>query len=79
MVLAKRSKCIHKIYSRCRKRGHSSCEAKPLESALVATEEAMDHYGFGACGPRGFYGGSLPHLELEAALAKALGTDAAIT
>jgi len=53
--------------------------ASPLEEALIATEETMDHYGFGACGPRGFYGGSLPHLEVEAALAEFLGTEAAIT
>lgn len=53
--------------------------ASPLEAALVATEQTMDHYGFGACGPRGFYGGSLPHLEVEAALAEFLGMEAAIT
>eukprot|EP00438_Fugacium_kawagutii_P011652 Skav217240 [mRNA] locus=scaffold110:174618:187868:+ [translate_table: standard] len=53
--------------------------ASPLEAALTATEETMDHYGFGACGPRGFYGGSLPHLEVEAAVAEFLGMEAAIT
>jgi len=53
--------------------------ASPLEAALVATEETMDHYGFGACGPRGFYGGSLPHLEVEQAIANFLGMEAAIT
>ena len=38
----------------------------------------MDHYGFGACGPRGFYGGALPHLELETVIAKHLGCESAI-
>jgi len=52
--------------------------AKPLKAAQKATEDTMDTYGFGACGPRGFYGGSLPHLEVEAAIAKFLGTDSAI-
>ncbi|CAJ1348955.1 unnamed protein product [Effrenium voratum] len=53
--------------------------AEPLEAACKATEETMDHYGFGACGPRGFYGGSLPHLDVEAALSEFLGTEACIT
>jgi len=52
--------------------------AKPLKLAQKATEDAMDVYGFGACGPRGFYGGSMLHLELEAALASFLGMDSAI-
>ena len=52
--------------------------ASPLEAAFEATEAAMDHYGFGACGPRGFYGGALPHLELETALANYLGCESAI-
>ena len=52
--------------------------ASPLEAAFQATEATMDHYGFGACGPRGFYGGSLPHLELETVIAKHLGCESAI-
>lgn len=43
-----------------------------------ATEATMAEYGFGACGPRGFYGGTMPHLNLEKALCKFLGTEAAI-
>jgi len=52
--------------------------ASPLEAAFQATEATMDHYGFGACGPRGFYGGALPHLELETVIAKHLGCESAI-
>jgi len=52
--------------------------ASPLKSAQKATEDTMDVYGFGACGPRGFYGTSMPHLELEGALAKFLGMEASI-
>ena len=52
--------------------------AKPLEAAFQATEATMDTYGFGACGPRGFYGGALPHLELESVLARHLGCESAI-
>ena len=52
--------------------------ASPLEAALEATEATMDHYGFGACGPRGFYGGTLPHVELETSLANYLGCESAI-
>jgi len=44
-----------------------------------AAESTLSCYGFGACGPRGFYGGSRPHLDLEVAIAKSLGVQAAIT
>lgn len=50
----------------------------PLKAAQSAVEECMKLYGFGACGPRGFYGGSLPHFEVEATVAKVLDVDAAI-
>jgi len=52
--------------------------AKPAKASHEAMEATMDHYGFGACGPRGFYGTSRPHLELEAKLASFLKTEAAI-
>jgi 7-keto-8-aminopelargonate synthetase-like enzyme len=52
--------------------------ATPLKAAQAAVEECMKIYGFGACGPRGFYGGSLPHLEVEASIAKVLGAESAI-
>lgn len=51
---------------------------RPLGAAQEATFAAMKRYGFGACGPRGFYGGTLPHLQLETAIAKFLGHEAAI-
>jgi 7-keto-8-aminopelargonate synthetase-like enzyme len=52
--------------------------AKPLASAQEAAKETLDRYGFGACGPRGFYGSTKPHLQLEATLASRLGTESAI-
>jgi serine palmitoyltransferase len=55
-----------------------SFAAKPLKPAQDATNRTMDVYGFGACGPRGFYGTSMPHLDLEASIAKFLGVDASI-
>eukprot|EP00933_Yihiella_yeosuensis_P084694 TRINITY_DN9930_c1_g1_i1.p1 TRINITY_DN9930_c1_g1~~TRINITY_DN9930_c1_g1_i1.p1 ORF type:complete len:1108 (-),score=292.69 TRINITY_DN9930_c1_g1_i1:139-3462(-) len=52
--------------------------AKPLKEMHEATNKTMDQYGFGACGPRGFYGSSMPHLHLEASIAKFLGVDSSI-
>lgn len=52
--------------------------SQPLDKAHRAMEATIDAYGFGACGPRGFYGTTKPHLELEAALARFLGVDSAI-
>eukprot|EP00928_Gymnodinium_smaydae_P039374 TRINITY_DN26912_c0_g1_i1.p1 TRINITY_DN26912_c0_g1~~TRINITY_DN26912_c0_g1_i1.p1 ORF type:complete len:1089 (-),score=227.97 TRINITY_DN26912_c0_g1_i1:230-3496(-) len=52
--------------------------AKPSEATKRAIETTMDTYGFGACGPRGFYGGTMPHYELEWAIASFLKTDNAI-
>lgn len=51
---------------------------EPLEATKKATEETIDAYGFGACGPRGFYGTTRPHLSLEAKVAEFLGTESAI-
>lgn len=51
---------------------------RPLEAAQQATNATVDTYGFGACGPRGFYGTTRPHMSLEADLAKLLGTESAI-
>ena len=36
---------------------------------------ALDKYGCGSCGPRGFYGTIDVHLEFEAKLAKFMGTE----
>ncbi|KAI8851862.1 pyridoxal phosphate-dependent transferase [Chytridium lagenaria] len=40
--------------------------------------EALRKYGVGSCGPPGFYGTIDVHMELEAALARYVGTEAAI-
>lgn len=50
----------------------------PTPAVQKATEATMAVFGFGACGPRGFYGTTVPHLEMEAALAKFLGLEACI-
>eukprot|EP00929_Paragymnodinium_shiwhaense_P102863 TRINITY_DN6608_c0_g1_i1.p1 TRINITY_DN6608_c0_g1~~TRINITY_DN6608_c0_g1_i1.p1 ORF type:complete len:1106 (+),score=262.52 TRINITY_DN6608_c0_g1_i1:101-3418(+) len=52
--------------------------AKPSETAQRAIASTMDTYGFGACGPRGFYGTTKPHLELEQSIKDFLGVDSAI-
>jgi 7-keto-8-aminopelargonate synthetase-like enzyme len=40
------------------------------ESVKQAARDALDHYGCGSCGPRGFYGTIDEHLTLESAIAK---------
>lgn len=45
----------------------------------VAATETLKQYTVGSCGPRGFYGTTLPHLELEDALASFMGTAESIT
>jgi len=52
--------------------------SQPLDVAQQAAEATLDLYGFGACGPRGFYGTTKPHLEVEEAIAMHLGVEAAI-
>jgi len=37
--------------------------------------ECTNHFGVGACGPRGFYGSFDTHMELEKTIAKYWGTD----
>lgn len=39
-----------------------------------AAKTALDKYGCGSCGPRGFYGTIDQHLLFETALAKFMGT-----
>lgn len=51
---------------------------QPFPEAAEAISKAMDVYGFGACGPRGFYGTSKLHLELEERVAEHLGCDDAL-
>jgi len=52
--------------------------ANPLKAAQKAMEDTMDSYGFGACGPRGFYGTTRPHLALESKIADFLSMEASI-
>lgn len=40
-----------------------------------AAKEALEKYGCGSCGPRGFYGTIDVHLEFEAKIAKFMGTE----
>lgn len=37
--------------------------------------DALDYYGCGSCGPRGFYGTIDQHLMFEEAIAKFMGTE----
>lgn len=53
-----------------------SMSANPI--VKEASRAALNKYGCGSCGPRGFYGTIDVHLELEAAMAKFTGTEGAI-
>lgn len=49
------------------------------DSELKSTARtALEKYGCGSCGPRGFYGTIDQHLFLEEALAKFMGTEVLI-
>eukprot|EP00607_Mallomonas_marina_P004143 CAMPEP_0182426370 /NCGR_PEP_ID=MMETSP1167-20130531/12845_1 /TAXON_ID=2988 /ORGANISM="Mallomonas Sp, Strain CCMP3275" /LENGTH=405 /DNA_ID=CAMNT_0024607733 /DNA_START=397 /DNA_END=1614 /DNA_ORIENTATION=+ len=50
-----------------------------LEAVKVASREALEFYGCGSCGPRGFYGTIDQHLKLEAAIANFMRTPEAIS
>ena len=50
--------------------------APPVKAAALAT---LDEYTVGSCGPRGFYGTTRKHLELETALSTFLGTPETIS
>jgi len=49
--------------------------SNPIKKASV---EALERYGVGACGPRGFYGTIDPHLKLEEAFTEFMGSEGAI-
>ena len=49
-----------------------------FDEAKEAAKEALFKYGCGSCGPRGFYGTIDVHLDLEAAVAKFLGTEVSV-
>lgn len=44
-----------------------------------ASKDALDYYGCGSCGPRGFYGTIDQHIHFENAIAKFMGTQEAIS
>jgi serine palmitoyltransferase len=44
-----------------------------------ASKEALDFYGCGSCGPRGFYGTIDQHLNFEYAIAKVMLVPATLT
>mmetsp|Transcript_23946 Transcript_23946/g.61455 ORF Transcript_23946/g.61455 Transcript_23946/m.61455 type:complete len:496 (+) Transcript_23946:125-1612(+) len=44
----------------------------------AACEDTLNKYGCGSCGPRGFYGTIDVHLQLEAEIARFMGTEEAI-
>lgn len=48
------------------------------ETVRKAAKETIDHYGFGSCGPRGFYGTFDVNLKFEDKIAEFCGTEAAI-
>jgi serine palmitoyltransferase len=48
-------------------------------SLKTAASNALDKYGCGSCGPRGFYGTIDQHLMIERAVADYMGTDEAIS
>lgn len=47
-------------------------------SVKEVAKAAMDEYTLGSCGPRGFYGTTKLHLDLEGAIAQFMGTSEAI-
>lgn len=51
---------------------------RPLHPVKVASLEALDRYGCGSCGPRGFYGTIDVHLHIEKNIATFLHTEDAI-
>ena len=48
------------------------------ENVKKAANDALDKYGCGSCGPRGFYGTIDQHLILEGDLAKFMGTQVSL-
>lgn len=44
-----------------------------------AARKTLEEYSLGSCGPRGFYGTTLKHLEMESCIASFMGTTESIT
>ena len=55
-----------------------SVKDRPLHPVKVASLEALDRYGCGSCGPRGFYGTIDVHLHIEKDISTFLHTEDAI-
>jgi serine palmitoyltransferase len=49
-----------------------------FESVKASVQAALEKYGCGSCGPRGFYGTIDVHLEFEQAIAEFMGQEEAI-
>jgi serine palmitoyltransferase len=49
-----------------------------FKSVKASIQAALDKYGCGSCGPRGFYGTIDVHLDFETEIAKFMGTEEAI-
>jgi len=58
--------------------GLSSTEEPKVRVVKEAARAALDRYGCGSCGPRGFYGTIDVHLQLEQQMADFCGTEQAI-
>ena len=58
--------------------GYDFLGMSQLESIREKCKECLVQYGCGSCGPRGFYGTSDKHLELETALAGFFNAEEAI-
>lgn len=52
--------------------------ARPPPAITAAAIEKLKEVGCGTCGPRGFYGTTTDHLQLEKTIADFLGTECAI-
>lgn len=46
---------------------------------VAAATSTLEEYSLGSCGPRGFYGTTIKHLDLEQELAVFMGTEESIT
>ena len=62
-----------------RKHDHLSLMTHPLTNVVKKAHMAIDHYGCGTCGPRGFYGTTPLHLDVEKHMAEFLGQEACIS
>ena len=51
---------------------------KPPAFLLDMCDKYLQSHGFGTCGPRGFYGTTMEHLDLEKQLAHLFDTEACI-